>query len=544
MKQKRTVSKKRTGAVYLSFLALFGGLLLRIYLIGQGEEYTSAAAAQSSFVLSAGRERGMIYDRALRPLVNRCQKTYLAVDPKPEAAALLKKSLSPEAFMGVLPLLEQGKPFLYESEFPIEGAGVTPLTVAERYFTHQPAPHIIGYINGEGQGVCGVEAGFEEALARWGGSLSARFTVNARHRAVGSAPVVEDTRMSRRAGVVLTLDRRLQEIVEREAAVLGRGAVVLMETESGAIRAMASFPDFDVTDVGAVLERQDSPLFDRATAAWNVGSLFKICVTAAAMEAGTELPRDFFCPGYYELGDHRYHCHNRAGHGSLDLRGAFLDSCNPYFIELGERVGAARLLSTAEAMGFGKITPLVSGVTAAAGSLPAREEVTRGELANLSFGQGRLTASPVEIARMIAIVANGGHDVRPTLYEGMTWDGAFIEREPPQGERQRVISNRTAELLRRLMVGVVQEGTGKRAHNVYCGAGGKTASAQTGAFQDGEEIVHGWFGGFFPAEEPRYVLVVLQENGKSGGRVPALVFKAVSEAVYLEEHPGLARTLS
>ena len=104
----------------------------------------------------------------------------------------------------------------------------------------------------------------------------------------------------------------------------------------------------------------------------------------------------------------------------------------------------------------------------------------------------------------------------------------------------RVMNTETAETLRALLVSVVEEGTGYRAANRYCGAGGKTASAQTGRYQEGEEIVHAWFGGFFPAGEPKYVLVVFQEGGRAGGQTPASVFRAISEAVYCTENPGPA----
>ena len=131
-------------------------------------------------------------------------------------------------------------------------------------------------------------------------------------------------------------DKDLQTIVEREGAVLGRGAVVLLEAETGAIRAMASFPGYDVTDVAAALEAADSPFLNRATAAWNVGSIFKVCVAAAALENEVELPENYCCEGFYRLGDHSYFCHERAGHGTLDLQQAMQLSCNPYFVELGQ----------------------------------------------------------------------------------------------------------------------------------------------------------------------------------------------------------------
>lgn len=534
---------RRIYGTHITVLLVFCALLLRIFAIGQGEEYTSAAASQSRYTLSAGSTRGMIYDCNRKPLVNSTWQTLLAIDPQPETVALLREQLSGERFAALLPQLESGRPLLAANDFPLAGAGIIPLMVPQRYEENQLAPHVIGYVNGDGEGVCGIEQGYDDRLARWGGEVRVRYTVNARGMAVGSASELLDTRGSLTAGVVLTLDRDLQAITEEAAAALGKGAVVLMEADTGKIRAMASVPDYDVNDVAASLSSEDSPLLNRATAAWNVGSIFKVCVTAAALEAGAEIPQDFYCPGYYQLGDRKFYCHDRSGHGSVGLFSAFAQSCNPYFVALGQQVGAQQLLRTAEGMGFGSAVKLAEGVTAAQGSLPEYGEMTAGELANLSFGQGKLTASPVQIARMFSIVANGGYDVTPTLLEGITADGAVLEAARDDSVSLRVISPGTADTLRKMLVATVEEGTGFRAQNVYCGAGGKTSSAQTGAYVDGQEIVHAWFGGFFPAVDPEYVLVVFQEGGQSGGQTPAAVFRTISEAVYLHGHPALARTL-
>lgn len=320
--------------VHVILLLALCGVLLRIFVIGQGEQYRQTAAAQSRYTLSAGTARGNIYDCRLRPLVNESEKTVLAVDPTPAAMTALRQGLSAEQFEEIYPLLQSGRPVLLPSDFSISGEGITALRVPQRYSADQLAPHIIGYINGEGRGICGIESGYEEQLTRWGGEITVRYTVNAWRQATGQAPEVTDP-TDHTAGIVLTLDKDLQTIVEREGAVLGRGAVVLLEAETGAIRAMASFPGYDVTDVAAALEAADSPLLNRATAAWNVGSIFKVCVAAAALENEVELPENYCCEGFYRLGDHSYFCHERAGHGTLDLQQAMQLSCNPYFVELG-----------------------------------------------------------------------------------------------------------------------------------------------------------------------------------------------------------------
>ena len=447
--------------VHVILLLALCGVLLRIFVIGQGEQYRQTAAAQSRYTLSAGTARGNIYDCRLRPLVNESEKTVLAVDPTPAAMTALRQGLSAEQFEEIYPLLQSGRPVLIPSDFPISGEGITALRVPQRYSADQLAPHIIGYINGEGRGICGIESGYEEQLTRWGGEITVRYTVNAWRQATGQAPEVTDP-TDHTAGIVLTLDKDLQTIVEREGAVLGRGAVVLLEAETGAICAMASFPGYDVTDVAAALEAADSPLLNRATAAWNVGSIFKVCGAAAALENEVELPENYCCEGFYRLGDHSYFCHERAGHGTLDLQQAMQLSCNPYFVELGQRTGALALLRMAQRLGFGAGSQLAEGVNSSAGSLPTLAQATPGELANLSFGQGRLTATPVQVAGMLAAVANGGYAVQPTLFAGRSFDGKILQSDPA-GEPIRVMNTETAETLRALLVSVVEEGTGYRA---------------------------------------------------------------------------------
>ena len=225
--------------VHVILLLALCGVLLRIFVIGQGEQYRQTAAAQSRYTLSAGTARGNIYDCRLRPLVNESEKTVLAVDPTPAAMTALRQGLSAEQFEEIYPLLQSGRPVLIPSDFPISGEGITALRVPQRYSADQLAPHIIGYINGEGRGICGIESGYEEQLTRWGGEITVRYTVNAWRQATGQAPEVSDP-TEHTAGIVLTLDKDLQTIVEREGAVLGRGAVVLLEAAISMVKAAAS----------------------------------------------------------------------------------------------------------------------------------------------------------------------------------------------------------------------------------------------------------------------------------------------------------------
>ncbi|MEG1943401.1 MAG: penicillin-binding transpeptidase domain-containing protein, partial [Angelakisella sp.] len=197
--------------------------------------------------------------------------------------------------------------------------------------------------------------------------------------------------------------------------------------------------------------------------------------TAAALESGFSTDYSYVCPGYYQLGEHRYHCHQRAGHWELSMPRALEQSCNPYFINLGERLGGEKLCAMAAKMGFGTAFTLADGIVSASGNLPDPAKMNDGELANISFGQGSLLATPLQIAHMTAVIAGGGASPMPTLYGGTTADGSVIVRDTP-AESKRIISKSSAEALCHLMVRVVENGSGKKAACGYGGTGGKTSS--------------------------------------------------------------------
>lgn len=528
--------EKRVVSAYVVILGLATVMILRLAELGGGGELKAAAASQSVYTLTVGQERGIIYDRNMKPLVGSSSKTVLSVAPGPETLGSLKALLPEEEFMQDLGLLESGKPVLLVTDAPPKSArGVEAFSIPVRYAREQTAPHVIGYLSDEGEGVTGIEKGYDQLLQAYGGQVKTKYLVDARGGVLGGEVYqIEDSRSPDKGGVVLTLDRDVQKLAERAAQSIEKGAVVVMDAATGEILAMVSRPDYDVNNVAAALDDPDGPLFNRAVAAYNVGSTFKLCVAAAALESGIGTSLDYFCGGYYELGEVRYHCHKRDGHGQITMVEAICQSCNPYFINLGQRVGAQRLYNMAYAMGFGSAARLAEGITSSPGSLPPVSRIGSGELANLSFGQGRLTATPVQLAQMYAVIANGGMSVTPTLCRGTTLDGAHLTPETLSPSR-RVISEKTAATLRELLGGVVTDGSGKRAAPQYLSAGGKTASAQTGAYgEDGKEIVHGWFAGIYPLESPRYSIVVFAEGGEAGGTVPAAVFKEICEGIFLQ----------
>ena len=167
------------------------------------------------------------------------------------------------------------------------------------------------------------------------------------------------------------------------------------------------------------------------------------------------------------------------------------------------------------------------------GSLPNKSTlITKSDIANLGFGQGELTATPIQIAKVVSTISNDGYLVSPRLIKGISdKEGKYIETEEKYHSQARVISKKTAQTLKDMMISVVENGSGKNAKPNNGGAGGKTASAQTGRYIDEREIVHAWFSGFFPTLSPKYVIVILVEDGESGSNIAAPIFKKITDNI-------------
>jgi len=520
--------KKRAAAVYGLCIVMLMSMILRLCWVGLGESSLQAMSGQSRYTLQVGSARGCIYDCNLLPLVNREHRILSAVVPSAQTMAVLSDNGEKEA---LLEQMEGGKPFLFEGKLA-EGQGIFSYKLPIRY-TDTTACHIIGYLDGSGKGISGIEASCDKLLREMGENYSVSCSVDAVGHAIAGQVTASEPK-ERLGGVVLSIDRSFQQITEQALAESGTpaGAAVVMDIWSGEIKAMASIPTYDQNNVASALKEDDGALLNRALCAYNVGSVFKPVVAAAALEAGISSETRFTCNGSITVDGTRFHCHNLAGHGEIDMAEAMNRSCNIYFIKLAQVLGAEPIRNMAAAVGFGSAVQLAEGITSAAGSLASLEQLQGGELANFSFGQGKLTATPLQLAVMTAALANGGTRLTPQLVLGTTTDGEAMAAPMPQYASVKVMSAATADTLRSMMVSVVEEGSGGNALPKVGGAGGKTASAQTGRTdQTGKEVVHAWFSGFYPALSPRWVVVVLCEGGGSGGDVAAPVFRRICDSV-------------
>ncbi len=342
--------------------------------------------------------------------------------------------------------------------------------------------------------------------------------------------------------IYLTLDLELQKFCDK-ILENKRGAILAMDPESGAILAMASAPTYDpkifidrkrTRDVVQILKDRDYPLFNRSiTGAYPPGSVFKVVVATGALEtkvAGTNTVFD--CDGTFTLGRATFHCWRKKGHGEQTLKEAIKNSCNIYFFKLGLLLGVDGISEFGEKFGFGACSGIdLPGEIA--GVLPTRnwkkkrfnEKWFKGDTVNYSIGQGYLLCTPVQIARMMSVFANGGYLVRPYIVDkvgGITMNN---------GEKVDLnISRETLESVREGLKKVVNDprGTGRKAKLNNVVVAGKTGTAQTSKPKS-----HGWFAGFGPFDDPKLTVVVFDEYGGRGGYYAAetagKIFRKASE---------------
>lgn len=529
---------KRVCALFFLFALCIGTLCVHMLTVLEQNGSASAVRANNTVSAVVGETRGYIYDRNLQPLVNR--ETELTVALKPTFSALF-------AVDAVLSETE-GKDALYDTvasgKIAVAAANA-PLCVGEaktvskvlRYGTKPTAVHIIGYVNGDGEGVCGIEQYYNDDLKKANGVLRAYCATDAKGRLLdGTALEFTADNYNNPAGVALTIDTRIQEIVETalQKFQIEKGAVVVLSTDTSEILAMASTPTYDPNRPADYLDDGNAPFLNRAVTPYSVGSVFKAVVAAAALENGQAETFSYTCTGAYTVGQTVFRCHMHAGHGAQNMPQAMSNSCNPYFIALARNTGVNPICSMAQNLGLGARVELADGFYTTSGTMPAAETLTAPQdLANLAFGQGELLASPLQMTAVYAAIANGGVYRAPSLMYAKTDAAKEVYQRAFLPPTRRAMSEDTAKRVGALLYYAVENGSGKRAKPQNCSAAGKTATAQSGWIaEDGTEITQSWFCGYFPYESPQYAVTVLKENGEGGSADCAPVFQYIADSIW------------
>ena len=501
--------------------------------------------------------RGNIYDRNGNPLALNLKLFSVAADP-----GLVDR---PAEVAGKLqPLLRMGQGELRERLTAKEGVryvrlqeGVDrPIASAIRkldypgiivdtewkraYPQRHVAASLLGFVGQDRNALGGIERALDKRLAGQDGEmlvvLDGRLP---RSRAQIPERSVVAKQMVPGSSVVLTIDLDIQAIAEEELAkavesarAVG-GAAVVMDPKTGEVLALASQPGFDPNEFQRY--PQKSWVSHVIVSPYEPGSTFKIITACAAIEEGVMSHGETYtCTGTRAVGRRTIGCARHAGsraHGTLDLDGIVVHSCNVGAATVAMKLGAGRMYKWVKKFGFGEKTGIeVSGESR--GILAPASKWSQMQLANMGFGQG-IGVTPLQLLSAYAAVANGGYRVRPRVVKAITAPTGEMEY-PPLPQPERILSEATSERMRGIMRRVVEEGTGKAARIPGRSVAGKTGTAQKptpeAGFKSGKYI--GSFAGFAPAEDPLIaVIVVVDEprNGYYGAVVAAPAFKAICE---------------
>lgn len=479
--------KKRAIVLLCTLILGLISLGARIYYISQFQ-LTDAEAHKSSRTEQFGTDRGLIFDCNMKNLV---EYDYKIVSPAFSSDVRFKDAV--------------------------------------RYSDSQLCAHLIGYTDCDNNGVSGVEKDYNDYLKSIKNHITVTYNVDARGRVLkGRSKSVDKSELCTDSGLLLSIDKDVQSAAEKYGKSLKKGSVTVMDADSGEIKAMASFPSFNPNKVEECVNDEDMPFLNRALNCYSVGSIFKAVVCMAALESGISPEFSYTCTGHINCGGRNFNCHELDGHGQLDMKGAVAHSCNTYFINLAKKVGYKKILEMCKKLEIDKKIVLSDSIAAAKGNLPTEKVLSSpAGLANFSFGQGELLATPLEFCRIYAVVANGGYLVTPRLTLGKVNGGKASFSSA--ASKNRVITAHTAALIKKYLEYTVTDGTGRTAKMNCTRAGGKTATAQTGKYSGGKEILISYFVGFFTHGTKTYSVIVMKEGGNSGSGDCAPIFKEIAE---------------
>ena len=499
---------RRIGIIFSIFLIFNFTVFYKMYSI-INDERTTVDVSYSSYSVEISQNRGTVFDRNGEPLTN--NKTIKKAVFTPDALADEKCKIYLTETQ--IKTLENGYPVVtvVPENFSMTGVRVATIKSDDRSIL----PHILGYTNSDGDGVCGVQKGFDHTLS------GEKITASVRRDATGKMLSQGVAFRGNENGnfVTLTIDKDWQTAAYTAAdELIKKGAVVVLDTKTAEILACVSLPDFDVNSPEKRLNSTDAPFINRAFSAYPVGSIFKIVTAATALKNG--INPQYNCTGWITLSNAQFTCMNDKAHGECDIKSALGFSCNTYFVNLSKSLQSNQMYSTAKLLGFGSAIRLCDNMTSSSGVLPTADRLKiAGEKANFAFGQGTLTATPLTVASLIQTVANGGKRITPKLIKSVGISGNVQDYESLAPIF--ALNEKTAKTLCDYMIEAVKSGTatGGAVENLTIGA--KTATAETGSSLDT------WYAGF--CVDFGVSIAVMCEDGKTGSYDCAPVFKRLIE---------------
>lgn len=440
----------------------------------------------------------------------------------------------------------------------IRAYGLSGVKVDEDYKRYYPygtlASKVLGFTGADNQGILGLEVKYDEYLQGTNGKILT--LTDARGIEIENAG---ESRLEPVNGydLCLSLDRNIQMYCEQAAKKVctkksaDSVSVIVMNPQNGELMAMVNYPEFDLNDpftlVGdtgeSVSAEEKQNLLNKMwrnqciSDTYEPGSTFKIITAAAALEEGVvKLDDAFFCPGYKIVEDRRIRCARTTGHGAETFETGIMNSCNPVFMELGERLGAENFVGYFKQ--FGLLSKTNIDLPGEAGTIMHKtENIGPVELATISFGQS-FQITPIQLVTTVSSIINGGMRVTPHFGVSVQDADGNTVKTFSYETHENICTAETSETMRYLLEKVVSEGTGKNAKIEGFSIGGKTATSQTLPRSDHKYISS--FLGFAPADNPQVLVLVVINNPQGiyyGGTIAAPVAKEIFENIlpYLDK---------
>ena len=560
-------TKKRIRIMLFIVIIIFIILLIRLFWIQviQGKRLKQMAREQQNLDREISAKRGVIYDRNGEILAMSASSEMITINPNnipKEKKELVARKISEVLEIDYEKILKKvnrnssieiiGKKIEKEKsnvlrQWMIENnidQGINIDEDTKRYYPYSKlASQIIGFCGSDNQGLNGIEAKYDEILKGKKGSISK--TTDAKGRNIGDTEE-KYTDAIEGNSIELTIDKNIEQIVEKyleEACIDNKctdgGNIIIMNPQNGDILAMATYPNFNLNEPFKINNSELESVWDTLSAeeknnslqamwrnkaiadTYEPGSTFKLVTASASLEekiTDTDKSGEFCCTGGIEVAGVRIKCWRYyRPHGPESLREALMNSCNPVFIGLGQRMGVETYYSYLEKFGFLQKTGI--DIPGEAGSIfLAKEKVGPVELATISFGQ-RFEVTPIQMATMLSTIANKGKYVKPRLVKTIIKSDTEEREEIEPEYKNQVISEETAEKVLNMMESVVSEGTGKNAKVEGYRIGGKTGTSEDGV-NTGKYVTS--FIGVAPIENPQMVMLVTLynptgEGGHQGG---------------------------
>jgi len=584
--------RRRANYVYVLLAIVFTGLTARLVhlQVVQGERYTFLSENNRVRLKRVPGTRGMIYDRNGELLVDSRPSFDLIFVPEdtkePEQTLRLLASQLKWDADEMLQTYEDNKSRAAfdeivlgrDIEWPavvtveahqLDLPGVSLRIRPRRNYADGPmAAHILGYMGeinqrqlktykdqgyliGDEIGQYGLERYWEDVLRGQHGGQQVE--VDALGRRVRVLHQVSDVPGYT---VHLTLDRQMQQTAY-EALKDKQGTIVAIDVNTGAILALASTPAFDPNvfargikgnEWNALLTDRLRPLNNRATQGqFPPGSTFKIVMFIAGLEEGVVDPNAAISdPGYFHFGNRNFRDWKQGGHGLVNLHRSLVESCDTYYYQLGTKLGVDKIAKWARAFGLGEKTGIALD-DERRGLIPDTSWKMKryhqpwfpGETLSVAIGQGYVTVTPLQLANMMAAVANGGKLYRPRLVSKVeSVDGATVREFGPELIRTIEMKPDTLNRVHAALADVVKIGTGGMAKSPLVEVAGKTGTAQVvemkGGYVKTEHLSqfardHAWFVSYAPVQSPQLAIAVLVEHGGHGGDAAAPMAKKVYE---------------